>query len=69
MIKQSTFFLLCLSLFLFVDSQPVYAYIGPGAGVVFITSFLMITGSFFMVLFTVLTWPIPVLVRSFKNRS
>ena len=56
MIKQSTLFLLCLSLFLFLDSQPVYAYIGPGAGFVFITSFLMIIGSFFMVLFTLLTW-------------
>ncbi|TDI98334.1 MAG: nucleotide pyrophosphatase [Caldithrix sp.] len=69
MIKQSTLFLLCLSLFLFLDPQPVYAYIGPGAGFVFITSFLMIIGSFFMVLFTLLTWPIRVLVRAFKNRN
>jgi predicted AlkP superfamily phosphohydrolase/phosphomutase len=55
--------------FLLLDSQPAYAYIGPGAGFAFLTSFLMLFLSFFMAFFTLLTWPIRVLFRFFKRRK
>jgi predicted AlkP superfamily phosphohydrolase/phosphomutase len=62
--------LLILLLFLLViDAQPAFAYIGPGAGFAFLTSFLMLFASFFMAFFTFLTWPARVLVRFFKRRK
>lgn len=51
------------------DAQPAWAYIGPGAGFAFLTSFLMLFASFFMAFVTLLTWPIRVLVRFFKRRK
>ncbi len=62
-----TFFVL-IGLML-LDVQPALAYIGPGAGFAFLTSFLMLFASFFMAFFTLLTWPIRVLLRFFKRRK
>ncbi|MFQ5601711.1 MAG: alkaline phosphatase family protein [bacterium] len=55
--------------FVFIDTQPALAYIGPGAGFAFLTSFLMLFASFFMAFFTLLTWPIRVFIRFFKRRK
>ncbi len=55
--------------FLLGDVQPALAYIGPGAGFAFLTSFLMLFASFFMAFFTLLTWPARVLIRFFKRRK
>lgn len=66
------FWLIVLALigvFVLVDSQPALAYIGPGAGFAFLTSFLMLFASFFMAFFTFLTWPIRVVLRFFKRRK
>ncbi len=54
---------------LILGSQPAHAYIGPGAGFAFLTSFLMLFASFFMAFFTLLTWPVRVIVRFFKRRK
>ena len=62
-----SFGLLCALMTL--DAQPALAYIGPGAGFAFLTSFLMLFASFFMAFFTFLTWPIRVLFRFFKRRK
>ncbi len=59
----------CLGLFMFVDAQPAWAYIGPGAGFAFLTSFLMLFASFFMAFFTLFTWPVRVFIRFFKRRN
>ncbi|RMF69185.1 MAG: nucleotide pyrophosphatase, partial [Calditrichaeota bacterium] len=56
-------------LVLLVDARPAWAYIGPGAGFAFLTSFFMLFASFFMAFFTFLTWPIRVLLRFFKRRK
>ncbi len=61
--------LILLLFFLVIDTQPALAYIGPGAGFAFLTSFLMLFASFFMAFFTFLTWPARVLVRFFKRRK
>ena len=64
--------LICISLvlvFLLVDSQPAFAYIGPGAGFAFLTSFLMLFASFFMAFFTLLTWPLRVFFFFLKRRK
>ncbi len=58
-----------LVLFTIIDVQSAFAYIGPGAGFAFLSSFLMLFASFFMAFFTLLTWPVRVLVRFFKRRK
>lgn len=54
---------------MFFDAQPALAYIGPGAGFAFLTSFLMLFASFFMAFVTMLTLPIRILFKSFKHRK
>ncbi|MFQ5706557.1 MAG: alkaline phosphatase family protein [bacterium] len=61
--------LVLIAFFVLVDSRPALAYIGPGAGFAFLTSFLMLFASFFMAFFTLLTWPIRVIFRFFKRRK
>jgi predicted AlkP superfamily phosphohydrolase/phosphomutase len=63
-----TALLIAVVLFL-ADPQPALAYIGPGAGFAFLTSFLMLFASFLMAFFTLLTWPIRVLIRFFRRRK
>jgi len=52
-----------------IDTVPALAYIGPGAGFAFLSSFLMLFLSFFMAFFTMLTWPVRVIIRFFKRRK
>ncbi|MFQ5649761.1 MAG: alkaline phosphatase family protein [bacterium] len=58
-----------LVFWLILGSQSAHAYIGPGAGFAFLTSFLMLFASFFMAFFTLLTWPLRVIIRFFKRRK
>jgi predicted AlkP superfamily phosphohydrolase/phosphomutase len=58
-----------LFLILMIEPSPAWAYIGPGAGFAFLSSFLMLFLSFFMAFFTLLTWPLRVLIRFFKRRK
>lgn len=63
---------LCCVLFgllIVIDPSPALAYIGPGAGFAFLSSFLMLFLSFFMAFFTLLTWPVRVIIRFFKRRK
>ena len=39
-------------------SAPAYAYVGPGAGFAFITSFFFLIATFFVALFSLMIWPI-----------
>ena len=57
-----------LLLWMFVDASPAWAYIGPGAGFAFLSSFFMLFLSFAMAFFTLLTWPVRVIIRFFKRR-
>ena len=60
-------FLLCAS--------PAYAYIGPGAGFAFLSSFLVLFATFALAFLTLITWPIRFLFRllfrkdPYKNAS
>ena len=65
----SLFALVSVAFLFFADAQPALAYIGPGAGFAFLTSFLTLFASFFMAFFTLFTWPVRVVVRTFKHRK
>ncbi|NQU43912.1 alkaline phosphatase family protein, partial [bacterium] len=45
-----------------------HAYIGPGAGFVFVSSFFILLLTFFLALIALLTWPIRWIIRSFRGR-
>lgn len=48
---------------------PVYAYIGPGAGIAFFSSFLVFFLTFLLALALFLFWPIRLLILRFKKRK
>ncbi|MHA1568237.1 MAG: alkaline phosphatase family protein [Alphaproteobacteria bacterium] len=45
-------------LFGLLVATPAYAYVGPGAGFAFITSFFFLIATFFVALFSLLIWPL-----------
>jgi predicted AlkP superfamily phosphohydrolase/phosphomutase len=55
-------------LFIFV-SAPLAAYIGPGAGFAFLSSFLVLFVTFFLAVFSFLSWPFRFLWRAFRGRK
>ena len=46
-----------------------YAYIGPGAGFAFLTSFLVLFATFFLAFIFFLTWPIRFAVKKIKRKG
>ncbi len=65
----------CLLLILFAFSvaslvpRPVEAYIGPGAGIAFVSSFLVILVSFALAIVAMLTWPFRWLYQTVRFRK
>jgi predicted AlkP superfamily phosphohydrolase/phosphomutase len=53
---------------LFLSALPAHAYIGPGAGFAFLSSFLVLFLTFFLAIFSFLSWPFRLLVRLIKGR-
>lgn len=57
-----------LFLLTFAISLPLQAYVGPGAGFAFLSSFLVLFLTFFLAVFSFLTWPIRFLIRMIKGQ-
>ncbi len=53
---------------LFCLALPAQAYIGPGAGFAFLSSFLVLFLTFFLAVFSFLSWPFRLLIRLIKGR-
>jgi predicted AlkP superfamily phosphohydrolase/phosphomutase len=47
---------------------PALAYIGPGAGFAFLSSFLVLFLTFFLAIFSFLSWPFRLLIRMIKGQ-
>ncbi|HYK91847.1 MAG TPA: alkaline phosphatase family protein [Acidobacteriota bacterium] len=60
--------LVALALLLSFPS-PVEAYVGPGAGFAFLSSFLVLIGVFFLAVLSLLTWPFRLLYWLVKGRA
>lgn len=54
--------------FLVLFSLPAEAYIGPGAGFAFLSSFLVLFLTFFLAVFSFLSWPFRFLFRMLKGK-
>jgi len=69
--KRKTFFGATLVLFLAIILVPpsVNAYIGPGAGIAFVSSFLVVLATIFLAFVTLLTWPFRWLIRLVRGRT
>jgi predicted AlkP superfamily phosphohydrolase/phosphomutase len=61
-------FLIAVGL-LFCFGLPAQAYIGPGAGFAFLSSFLVLFLTFFLAVFSFLSWPFRLLIRLIKGRK
>jgi predicted AlkP superfamily phosphohydrolase/phosphomutase len=44
------------------------AYVGPGAGIAFVSSFLVVLTTFFLTLLTLLTWPVRTVLRTIRGK-
>src|SRR4030066_641500 len=55
--------------FLFCIAGPMPAYIGPGAGFAFLSSFLVLFLTFFLAVLSFLSWPFRLLIRMIKGRK
>ena len=64
-IRFIAFFLLFGILF----PTAAFAYIGPGAGFAFVSSFFILIVTFFLAFLTLLTWPIRWIFRLFRGRK
>jgi predicted AlkP superfamily phosphohydrolase/phosphomutase len=62
--KQAIFLLLILTLAL-----PLSAYIGPGAGFAFLSSFLVLFLTFFLAIFSFLSWPFRFILRLIRGQK
>ncbi len=60
---------LLLLVFMFLLSVPAFAYVGPGAGFAFLSSFLVLFLTFFLALFSFLSWPFRFVFRLIKGRK
>ncbi len=65
MTKKRTLFSLIFLMF----ALPLSAYIGPGAGFAFLSSFLVLFLTFFLAIFSFLSWPIRFMMRLIRGQK
>ncbi len=58
-----------LFIFLMLSMAPAFAYIGPGAGIPFIGSFLGFIVTVFLVIGAILFWPIRKILKKRKAKK
>jgi predicted AlkP superfamily phosphohydrolase/phosphomutase len=58
----------CPLLFVLAVGLPLQAYVGPGAGFAFLSSFLVLILTFFLAIFSFLSWPFRFLFRLIKGQ-
>jgi len=64
---QRTVFLICAVLLAL--GLPLHAYVGPGAGFAFLSSFLVLFATFFLAVFSFLSWPFRLLFRLIRGQK
>lgn len=58
-----------LAALVLLEPTEAQAYIGPGAGFAFVSSFFVLFATFFLVFFKLITWPFRWLVRTIRMRK
>src|SRR3990172_5507275 len=55
--------------FYFIYPENIYAYIGPGAGFAFLTSFAALFITFLLAFFSLLIWPLRFLFKALRREK
>ncbi|MBS3818463.1 alkaline phosphatase family protein [bacterium] len=67
--KLQTRNILIALFFLLISTLPLNAYVGPGAGFAFLSSFLVLFLTFLLAVFSLISWPFRFLLRIFKGQK
>ena len=59
---------LLLSVLLLLAPVRIDAYVGPGAGIAFVSSFLVVLTTFVLTILTLLTWPFRTILRTIRGK-
>jgi len=68
-LKRFFVLLIFIALVLINTTESAYAYIGPGAGFAFVSSFFILLITIFLALLTFLFWPIRFFIKSVRRRK
>ncbi len=60
--------LVLITLLVLASAAPLMAYIGPGAGFAFLSSFLVLFLTFFLALFSFLSWPFRFIWKAIRGQ-
>jgi len=67
--KIKIFFITLLLIYFFALASPLDAYVGPGAGFAFLSSFLVLFLTFILAIFSFLSWPFRLLVKLMRGQK
>lgn len=67
--KIKIFFITLLFICFFALASPLDAYVGPGAGFAFLSSFLVLFLTFILAVFSFLSWPFRLLVKLIRGQK
>ncbi|MGZ5515205.1 MAG: alkaline phosphatase family protein, partial [Candidatus Aminicenantales bacterium] len=65
---KRTGLLVAATIFLLAAASPLAAYIGPGAGFAFLSSFLVLFLTFLLALFSFVSWPFRFVWRAIRGQ-
>ncbi|KKL55245.1 hypothetical protein LCGC14_2257360, partial [marine sediment metagenome] len=68
-LKRFFVLLAFIALVLISTTESAYAYIGPGAGFAFVSSFFILLITIFLALLTFLFWPIRFFIKTFRRKK
>lgn len=68
-IKIKFFFITLLFMYFFALASPLDAYVGPGAGFAFLSSFLVLFLTFILAVFSFLSWPFRLLIKFIRGQK
>lgn len=67
--KKKSIFAYLFLIGIFAIAQPVSAYVGPGAGFAFLSSFLVLFITFFLAVFSFLSWPFRFILKLIRGQK
>ncbi len=67
--KIKIFFITLLFIYFFALASPLEAYVGPGAGFAFLSSFLVLFLTFILAVFSFLSWPFRLLLKLIRRQK
>ena len=67
--KIKIFFITLFFIYFLALASPLDAYVGPGAGFAFLSSFLVLFLTFILAVFSFLSWPFRLLIKLIRGHK